>query len=110
MAEKVTIVARRRGSTNDEIADAWRALGVDARVLAPEQTLGEVSPGDVVVARLDVLESLDGIEPGLDEIETLIREGCASSTGPAPSAPHTTSSRRPPASRRRGYRTRERCT
>ena len=75
MVGNVTIVARRRGSTNDEIAAAWCALGIDARVLTPEQALGEASPGDVVIARLDVLESLDGIEPGLAEIETLIRRG-----------------------------------
>ena len=75
MAGNVTIVARRRGSTSDEIAAAWCALGVDARVLTPEQALAETAPGDVVIARLDVLESLDGIEPGLAEIETLVRRG-----------------------------------
>ncbi len=75
MTAKVTIVAHRRGSTNDELARAWCALGIDARVLAPEQALAEVSPGEVVVARLDVLETLDGIEPGFAELETLIRNG-----------------------------------
>ena len=75
MAEKVTIVAHRRGSTNDALADAWCALGVDARVLAPEQALHEASPEDVVVVRLDVREALDGIEPGLEEIEAMTRSG-----------------------------------
>jgi RimK family alpha-L-glutamate ligase len=75
MPAKVGIVAHRRGSTNDALASAWCELGVDARVLAPADALRELSAGDVALARLDVLETLDGIEPGTDELEELGRAG-----------------------------------
>jgi [lysine-biosynthesis-protein LysW]--L-2-aminoadipate ligase len=75
MPAKIGIVAHRRGSTNDALASAWCGLGADACVLAPEDALRELSTGDVALARLDVLETLDGIEPGLDELEALGRAG-----------------------------------
>jgi RimK family alpha-L-glutamate ligase len=73
----VTIVAHRRRSTNDELAEAWSALGVEARVLDPQAALREAEPGEVVLNRLDVLETLDGIEPGLDAVAALAGRGAA---------------------------------
>lgn len=75
MNGKVTIVAIRRGVTNDELARAWLALGIETRVLTPGRALVEVSPGEVVLNRLDVLETLDGIEPGLEDVDALARMG-----------------------------------
>jgi RimK family alpha-L-glutamate ligase len=75
MPAKVGIVAHRRGSTNDALASAWCGLGVDARVLAPKDALRELTHGDAALARLDVLETLDGIEPGIEELEALGRRG-----------------------------------
>ncbi len=75
MGAKVTIVAHRRGSTNDELVRAWRALGIEARVLAPDRARDDVVPGEVVLARLDVLDTLDGIEPGLEDVEGLVQAG-----------------------------------
>jgi RimK family alpha-L-glutamate ligase len=75
MPGRVTIVARRRGTTNDELMRAWREIGIDAVIATPEQALVAVSPGDVALARLDVLDTLDGIEPGLEVLEDLSRRG-----------------------------------
>src|SRR5512146_1161396 len=75
MVGRVTIVAHRRGTTNDQLAQAWRELGIDARIVVPRQAAVEVSPGDVVLARLDVLDTLDGIEPGLEVVDALAGRG-----------------------------------
>jgi [lysine-biosynthesis-protein LysW]--L-2-aminoadipate ligase len=75
MAGIVGIVGHRRGSTNDLLADAWHALGIDARVLRPRDAVALLGPDDVALGRLDVRESLDGVEPGLDELEQLEAEG-----------------------------------
>jgi RimK family alpha-L-glutamate ligase len=44
-------------------------------VLSPAQALARLAPGDVALGRLDVLETLDGIEPGLWGIEQLADSG-----------------------------------
>jgi hypothetical protein len=75
MDGRMTIAAHRRGGTNDELVRAWLASGIDTRVLIPERALVEVSPGEVVLARLDVLDTLDGIEPGLDDADALVEMG-----------------------------------
>jgi RimK family alpha-L-glutamate ligase len=79
---QVTIIARRRGSTNDELARAWCALGIETRVLAPEEALRTVSPGEVALGRLDVLDTLDGIEAGLEDLDALSRAGVRILNGP----------------------------
>jgi glutathione synthase/RimK-type ligase-like ATP-grasp enzyme len=51
--------------------------------------LVEVSPGEVVLARLDVLDTLDGIEPGLDDVDALVVMGARVLNRPdAPRAAH----------------------
>jgi RimK family alpha-L-glutamate ligase len=61
--------------TNWELAQAWRALGADARILWPHHAQDVLGPGDVAIVRLDVLPTLDGVEPGLDEVESLEARG-----------------------------------
>jgi RimK family alpha-L-glutamate ligase len=61
--------------TNYELVQAWRRLGVDARTLWPREAAGVLGPGDTAIVRLDVLPSLDGVEPGLEEIEALEERG-----------------------------------
>jgi RimK family alpha-L-glutamate ligase len=61
--------------TNLELAHAWRALGVDALVLSPDEALAQVRAGDVAIGRLDVLPSLDGVEPGLELLDELAGRG-----------------------------------
>jgi RimK family alpha-L-glutamate ligase len=44
-------------------------------VLSPAQALARLTPGDVALGRLDVLASLDGVEPGLWALERLSATG-----------------------------------
>ncbi len=44
-------------------------------VLTPAQALNRLRPGDVALGRLDVLETLDGVEPGLWTLERLAASG-----------------------------------
>jgi RimK family alpha-L-glutamate ligase len=61
--------------TSDQLVLGWRALGVDASVLWPAQAIGELQPGDVAITRLDVLPTLDGVEPGLELVPHLETHG-----------------------------------
>jgi RimK family alpha-L-glutamate ligase len=61
--------------TNVFLAHAWRALEVDARILWPQEALELLEPGDVAITRVDVLPSLDGVEPGLELVADLGRRG-----------------------------------
>ena len=57
---------------------ASRATPTNARlgpVLTPAQAVARLGPGDVALGRLDVLPSLDGVEPGLWALDLLERRG-----------------------------------
>lgn len=72
---KFAVVAHRRSATNDALVGAARACGLDASVVEPRHALTLLEPGDIALARLDVRESLDGIECGTGELERLAAEG-----------------------------------
>jgi RimK family alpha-L-glutamate ligase len=55
------VVAHRATPTNTRLGS----------VLSPAQALARLVPGDVALGRLDVLPSLDGVEPGLWALERL---------------------------------------
>jgi RimK family alpha-L-glutamate ligase len=58
------------------LEENWRRLG--CRVYVTDADAAERLDADaVVLVRLDVLETLDGIEPGLEEIAHLVRRGFA---------------------------------
>ena len=59
------IVAHRVTPTNNRLGS----------VLSPAQALARLSAGDVALGRLDVLASLDGVEPGLWALERLAASG-----------------------------------
>lgn len=59
------IVAHRVTPTNNRLGS----------VLSPAQALARLAPGDVALGRLDVLASLDGVEPGLWALERLAASG-----------------------------------
>jgi [lysine-biosynthesis-protein LysW]--L-2-aminoadipate ligase len=61
----IAIIAHRAGGTNGPLVDAWRGLGIDARLVAPQAAPDLLRAGDVALLRLDVSQELDGIEPGL---------------------------------------------
>ena len=102
---RFAVVAHRLSETNTALAAAAGAL-----VLTPRQALAALEPGDVALARLDVRESLDGVEPGIDDVERLAARGVRVLNPRARYSPHTTSSspRAPSASRR--CRIRGRCS
>jgi [lysine-biosynthesis-protein LysW]--L-2-aminoadipate ligase len=61
--------------TSDHLARVWRLHGIDALVLAPAGARERLAAGDVCIVRLDVLPTLDGIEPGLEVAPELERRG-----------------------------------
>lgn len=71
----ITAVVGSPTRTNLFLAYAWRELGLDARVLWPEEACETLGEGDVALMRLDVLPTLDGVEPGLAHARHLERAG-----------------------------------
>lgn len=71
----VALVAWRAGWCNARLVAAWRALGIDAVLVTPGVAHDWLGRDDVIVNRLDVAPSLDGIEPGLGIISGLERSG-----------------------------------
>ena len=67
------IVTHRAGETNTKLA-AVPIDGLEVWLLAAA-AVGRLGPGDVALARLDVRESLDGIEDGLPALSTLEERG-----------------------------------
>ena len=61
--------------TNVQIVYAWRRLGLDARVLWAAEAVEALGEGDTAIFRLDVLPTLDGIEPGLELAPALEERG-----------------------------------
>jgi RimK family alpha-L-glutamate ligase len=66
------IVAHRFSPTNTRLGT----------VLSPAQALARLGPDDVALGRLDVLPTLDGIEPGLWALERLAAIGVTVLNGP----------------------------
>jgi tetrahydromethanopterin:alpha-L-glutamate ligase len=71
---KLAIVSHHLGETNRNLA-AVRIEGVEVQVMAPDRALGLLGAGDVALARLDVRETLDGIEEGLSTLSQLEDSG-----------------------------------
>jgi hypothetical protein len=61
------IVAHSRTETNVALAAAWRS-SESYGVLEPREALHFLGSGDVVLARLDVRRTLDGVERGLSNL------------------------------------------
>ena len=53
----------------------WRQLGLAAELVSGTDALRTARPDDIVIGRLDVLPSLDGVEPGLLALLLLERRG-----------------------------------
>src|SRR5436305_1940547 len=71
---KFAVVAQRSTPTNVSLATAPVA-GVESVLLSPAQALVHLVRGDVALGRLDVLHSLDGMEPGVWALERLAARG-----------------------------------
>lgn len=80
---RVAVVAQRITPTNRRLVEAACERGEDARLLTPLEATRWLRPGDVALGRLDVLPTLDGVEPGLEALRRLaaravdVRNGAA---------------------------------
>jgi RimK family alpha-L-glutamate ligase len=68
------LVVGRRSATNAGLCASFASLGFEAAVGPPGAASGPAA-GDVVLARLDVLPTLDGVEPGLWQLAGTERAG-----------------------------------
>ena len=68
------VVAHSATKTNLALASAWRS-SKSYGVLDPLEALRYLIPGDVVLGRLDVRRTLDGVERGLSDLVELERRG-----------------------------------
>lgn len=68
----VDVFGSATNATNVELTRAWRDAGIDAVLLNPPRALRADS---VVIGRLDVLPTFDGVEPGLLCLLMLERRG-----------------------------------
>ena len=71
---RIAVLGSGANAGTSRLVERWRAIGLDARLISPRQTR-ELQPDDVVLGRLDVRSSLDGVEPGLLELLLLERRG-----------------------------------
>lgn len=62
---RTAIVAHGTERTSPGLAAAWRRLGIDVELMAPERAVEELGQGDTALFRIDILPTLDGFEPGL---------------------------------------------
>jgi RimK family alpha-L-glutamate ligase len=67
MAE-IAVVGGARNETNRDLVYHWRLRGIDAVLASPAELLSRVGPGQVALVRLDILSTLDGIEPGMFDV------------------------------------------
>jgi RimK family alpha-L-glutamate ligase len=71
---RFAVVAQRQTPTNVGLATCG-VLGVESMLLSPAQAVVHLEPGDVALGRLDVLHSLDGMEPGVWALDQVERRG-----------------------------------
>ncbi len=74
-ARTVAVVGSRANETNEALVAAWRALGIPALLLSGAEARARLGVGDLALGRIDVLPTLDGVEPGLFDLLLLERAG-----------------------------------
>jgi ribosomal protein S6--L-glutamate ligase len=73
-ATRVAMLGTEATATNLAIVEAWGALGVDIALVRPD-AISTIRPGDIVLGRIDILPTIDGVEPGLLDLLWLDRRG-----------------------------------
>jgi RimK family alpha-L-glutamate ligase len=71
---RIVVIAHRESETNLRLVEA-APRDVTIEILSPTAAIGSLGPGDAVLARLDVLPTIDGIEPGILQVGRLEAEG-----------------------------------
>ena len=71
----IAVVGSQTNEATIYLVSSWRKLGLDARLVSGERLAAEVDTSDIVLGRLDVLDTLDGIEPGLLDLFLLEQRG-----------------------------------
>ena len=71
----VAIVGGRRNKTNGYLIDHWGALGIPVSLAPADRSLQGLGADDVALGRIDVLPTVDGVEPGLLDLLLLERRG-----------------------------------
>jgi RimK family alpha-L-glutamate ligase len=61
--------------TNEQLARALEEHGAQAFVGSPEVAAAQARPGDLVIGRLDVRPTLDGVQPGLGRLLQIREQG-----------------------------------
>jgi glutamate carboxypeptidase len=74
-ATRVAVVGRDTSTTNAELVAAWRQLRLDSVLVPPTELRAWLRSGDIVLGRLDVLPTVDAVEPGLLDLLLLERRG-----------------------------------
>jgi RimK family alpha-L-glutamate ligase len=74
-ASTLGVIAGRATATNTGIVAAARRLGLRATIMTADEASMSLLPGDVALARLDVVPALDGVEPGLWALRRLEEHG-----------------------------------
>jgi RimK family alpha-L-glutamate ligase len=72
---RFAVLGTGSNETNPELVEAWQALGLDCELVEPAEARRRCADYDAALARLDVLPTLDGVEPGLLELYWLERDG-----------------------------------
>ncbi len=72
---RMLVAADATNETSAALVEAWRERGLEAALVPPLRLRAALHPEDSVLARLDVLPTLDGVEPGLLELLLLERAG-----------------------------------
>ncbi len=73
---RVFVVGSRTNKAHLPLASAWAEIGIDVVLISgPELRATRLDRRDVLVGRLDVLPTLDGVEPGLLDLLLLERAG-----------------------------------
>ena len=72
---RVLIVGSTANETNVRLAQAWWGLGLEVELVAASEARSLMRPLDVAIGRLDVLPTLDGVEPGLFDLLRLEHQG-----------------------------------